>query len=185
VRTHYQGTILWAFNFTENFKNAPPFLDAIDQVYLLWSPPLSSQTDALEPALHAEAARLLDERVLPFYLEFGKPIILAISYPSAEGSMTSCLSDPLTENGQGCLNPELLSRPFADIPSITIDLAEQADIYNALLVAINERSFISGFVSRGYYLPAVLLDKSNSVHGKPAGNVIWYWFPRLLGAQTP
>jgi len=185
IRTHFQGTILWAFNFSDDFKNVPPFLDAIDQIYLLWSPPLSNRSDALESALHAEASRLLDERVLPFYLEYGNPIILAISYPSADGSMTSCLSDPLTENGVGCLNPDLLSRPYPDLPSITVDLAEQAGIYNAILLAVNERPFISGVVSRGYYLPALLIDKSSSVHGKPAGNVLWYWFPRLLGIPTP
>jgi hypothetical protein len=36
-------------------------------------------------------------------------------------------------------------------------------------------------VSRGYYPPAALRDKSASVHGKPAADILWYWFPRMLG----
>jgi hypothetical protein len=47
--------------------------------------------------------------------------------------------------------------------------------------AINARSWVSGFVSRGYYVPAALQDKSASIHGKPASDLLWYWFPRLLG----
>jgi hypothetical protein len=34
------------------------------------------------------------------------------------------------------------------------------------------------FARRGYY---ALQDKSASVHGKPAADILWYWFPRLLG----
>ena len=185
IRTHYAGTVLWAFPFTEDFLFAPSFLDAVDGIYLLWSEPLASYPNALESTLHAEAARLLDERLEPFQQKLGKPIILAVSYPSADGGTTGCLPDPLAEADTDCLNVDLLARPNADIPTITLDLTEQAEVYDALLVAINERDFISGFVSRGFYPPAILHDKSPSVHGKPAGNVLWYWFPRMLAATEP
>jgi hypothetical protein len=48
-------------------------------------------------------------------------------------------------------------------------------------LAINDRSWISGFVSQGFYPPLPLQDKSSSLHGKPASGVIWFWFPKLLG----
>jgi hypothetical protein len=47
--------------------------------------------------------------------------------------------------------------------------------------AVNARSWVSGFVSRGFFSPVVLLDKSASIYGKPAADLLWYWFPRLLG----
>ncbi len=50
-----------------------------------------------------------------------------------------------------------------------------------MLLAVNDRDWIGGVVSRGYYPPAILEDKSLSIHGKPARGVLWYWFPRLLG----
>ena len=49
------------------------------------------------------------------------------------------------------------------------------------LSAINARTWIIGVVSRGFYPPAALQDKSTSVHGKPAADILWYWYPRLLG----
>ncbi|MFM8368960.1 MAG: hypothetical protein ACKOBD_09415, partial [Chloroflexota bacterium] len=64
---------------------------------------------------------------------------------------------------------------------VSLNLQTQADIYEAMLSAVNARPWISGFVSRGYYMPVTLQDKSTSIHGKPAADVLWYWYPRLLG----
>jgi hypothetical protein len=61
-----------------------------------------------------------------------------------------------------------------------LDLKAQADIYNAVLVAINQRNWVNGIVSRGYYPPTSLQDKSSSIHGKPAADVLWSWFPKFL-----
>ena len=57
----------------------------------------------------------------------------------------------------------------------------QADVYQAMLNAVNSRTWIGGFVSRGYYPPVALQDASASIHGKPASDELWYWYPRLLG----
>jgi len=62
-----------------------------------------------------------------------------------------------------------------------VNLQAQADVYQALLMAVNERAWLGGFVSRGYYPPAALQDASSSVHDKPAGDELWYWFGRFLG----
>ena len=60
-------------------------------------------------------------------------------------------------------------------------MQEQANAYNAIFAAINANDWISGFVSMGYYPPAILQDKSTSVNGKPASGVIWYWSQKFLG----
>jgi hypothetical protein len=54
-------------------------------------------------------------------------------------------------------------------------------VYQAMLTAVNGRAWVGGFISRGYYPPAILLDASASIHGKPASDELWYWFPRFLG----
>jgi hypothetical protein len=54
-----------------------------------------------------------------------------------------------------------------------------------MLVATGQRDWVSGIISTGYYPPAALTDKSASVHGKPAEEVLAYWFPRLLGLVVP
>ena len=181
IRSRYRGTLAWAFSSSQALENPPSFLEGVDLIYLQFSPPLSNQLEPTQSDLEAEAARVLDNDILPLQAELGKPLVLSVAYPSADGGNTACLDDP---NGEACLEFSALSRPNEDIPSIAVDLEEQADIYKALLNVANNRDWISGFVSRGYYPPAALQDKSISIHGKPAEEVIKYWFPTLIAETT-
>jgi hypothetical protein len=110
-------------------------------------------------------------------VQVNKPFIIALSYPSSTYSATGCLPNG---NG-GCLDWKALNRPNPDINGVSLDMQQQVDIYDAMFNAVNTRSWVSGFVSRGYFSPVVLLDKSASIYGKPAADLLWYWFPRLLG----
>ena len=177
VRTHFSGVIIWAIPYSQATNNPPVFLDSVDRIYVHFNPQLSTVTNSGRPDLQAEAAKLLDTAVLPLQARFGKAIMIGVEYPSVDGAALGCL------NGlpDGCLNASALARPNPDVSGFPIDLGEQADIYSGLLSAINGRSWITGFISRGYYLPVMLQDKSASVRGKPAQEVLKYWFPRLLG----
>ncbi|HRQ24544.1 MAG TPA: hypothetical protein PLF42_14050, partial [Anaerolineales bacterium] len=106
-----------------------------------------------------------------------KPVVLAVAYPSASGAAGGCVPD----GAGGCFDVSALSRPNPDRAAASLSLQTQADLYEAMLTAVNARSWISGFVSRGYYMPAALQDKSASIHSKPAADILWYWYPRLLG----
>jgi hypothetical protein len=185
VRLLFSGKIIWSLSLDRGISSPPEFLDEMDKIYLLWAVPLAEEPGSSESDLHMRAANILDGVIKGFQSEVGKPVIIGVSYPSAESSSTGCLPDPLSNTRITCLDIDLLAAPNPDIPGINLDLEEQTLIYNSLLVAINERDFISGFVSRGYYLPAVLKDKSASVHGKPAEAVLEYWFPRMLGLLSP
>ncbi len=178
VRTHFSGKIYWALPYTKATIEAPlEFLKDTDGIYLLWSASLSTNPSSTKTDYANEAGRLLDNEVAPLVMLLNKPLILAVAYPSAAGAETGCLAD----GKGGCLDLSLLSRPNADITSVSLSLQTQADIYEAMLTAVNARSWITGFVSRGYYLPAALQDKSTSIHSKPAADILWYWFPRMLG----
>ena len=180
VRQHYKGQVLWALPYDQGVDAAPPFLDAVDQVYIQWSAPLESQANATAEEMAVTAGKLLDDNVQPFQTKLRKPVILSVAYPSALGWLQGCLSD----GNSGCLPMEALDRPQPDIDSVTLDLKGQEDAYNAVLLAVNSRPWIKGLVSAGYYPPAELSDKSSSVHGKPAAGVLWYWFPRFLGTVS-
>jgi hypothetical protein len=180
VRARYDGQIWWAMPFSQAVLGAPSFLDSVDGIYLLFSEPLTSRPDATQEEMEAEAARLADAALLPLRLRFDKPLILAPAYASADGAGTACLPDP----AGGCLPLSALEQPASDLPGIPLDLQEQADIYRALLSVANSRTWIDGFISRGYYPPAALQDKSASVNGKPARDILAYYYPRLTGA-TP
>jgi hypothetical protein len=178
VRTHFNGKIFWAMPYTKaNLETPLNFLKEMDGIYLLWSASLSNNPSATKTDYANEAGRILDNEVSPLVSLIDKPLILAIAYPSADGAASGCLS-----NGSGgCLEWMALSRPNGDISSINLNLQIQADIYESILTAVNARPWISGFVSRGYYPPVALQDKSASVHSKPAADILWYWYPRMLG----
>ena len=177
VRQKYSGKIAWALSYPEGLKNPPPFLDMVDEIYLLWSAPLASHSGASLDSMQDQAGITLDQEVLPFQQQLGKPLILAISYPSINLAYTGCIAIL----GGGCLSYDLLDPMNTDISDLQLDLQAQANAYQAVLSAINQRDWIAGFISMGYYPPAALRDKSISVHGKPAGGVIWYWSSQFLG----
>ncbi|PWB53017.1 MAG: hypothetical protein C3F13_10375 [Anaerolineales bacterium] len=177
VRATFTGKLAWVVSYPDGVINPPPFLDAFDQVYILWSAPLATQPGTPIEQMQAQAGTLLDEQILPFQQIIGKPVILAISYPSIDQAATGCIA--LSDGG--CLSYELLAQPNPDISAVGLNLQEQARVYNAMLGAINERSWIAGFVAMGYYPPALLQDKSTSIHGKPASGVLLYWSQGFLG----
>jgi hypothetical protein len=177
VRQTYHGKIAWALPYTDGLKNLPPFLDMVDEIYLLWSAQLASQPGASMEELQSQAAATLDQEVLPFQQLMGKPIVMAIAYPSIDQAVTGCIAIL----GGGCLDYHLLDPLNQGIAELNLNLQEQARAYNAILAAINERSWIAGFISMGYYPPAILRDKTVSIHGKPASGVLWYWSSQFLG----
>jgi hypothetical protein len=177
VRSRYSGKLLWALAYDQARISPPAFLDTVDGLYVQFSPPLSSTSEPTIDEMYFEATRLLDEGLLPLQTQTTLPLILVVAYPSADGAGTACLK---LSGQESCIDPQSLSRPNPDIGEIAIDLQEQADIYASLLRAVNERPWITGFVSSGYYPPAVLKDKSLSVHGKPAENILSYWYPQIL-----
>lgn len=178
VRSHFRGTIMWALPYDQEYVDTPlGFLNDIDGIYLLWSLKLSGASNPSKSELTDEAGRVLDTNVSPLASLIGKPIIIAVAYPSVEGAASGCIS-----NGEGgCLHWTQLSRPNPDLTSAGVNLQLQADLYEAMLTAVNARQWVGGIVSRGYYPPTILQDKSASIHGKPAADVLWYWYPRLRG----
>jgi hypothetical protein len=68
-----------------------------------------------------------------------------------------------------------------DIPTVSLDLQGQTNAYQAVLTAVNDRPWLSGIVSRGYYPPVSLADKSASINGKSTADLLAYWYAQMLG----
>ena len=184
IRERFNGTIAWALPYSEEITYPPNFLEEVDQIIVLWSAPLNDDPGTDPQTLQAEAERILNEEIYAMRLIWNpisdeKPVIISIAYPSVEGTFTGCLPDPFVD----CLSPEALNYPAPDLPLLGLDFVEQAKAYDAVLAAINEFDWISGAVSRGYYAPAILHDKSTSVHGKPAADVLRYWYGQFLRSE--
>jgi hypothetical protein len=177
VREHYPGALYWALPYPGGQQNPPAFIAETDGIYLLWNASLSNSATPTVEEMQAQAGSLLDKDIQPLQASLKKPLVLAVAYPSINGAASACPPD----GAGGCLPWMAFDQPYADNPSFSVDLKAQVEIYQALLGALNSRPWITGFVSRGYYPPAILKDKSASIHGKPAADVLWYWYPRLLG----
>jgi hypothetical protein len=178
VRQHFRGTVIFALPYDSGVTSTPVnILTDADIVYLLWFPKLTDQMRPNKADLLNEIGLLLDNNIAPIQAQLNKPIILGLSYPSSTYSATGCIPD----GSGGCGYWTALNRPSPDLNTVDLDLQQQVDIYDAVFNAINGRTWVTGLVSRGYFVPVALQDKSASVHGKPAADVLWYWFPRLLG----
>jgi len=175
IRQRYAGKILWAVPFPASDNLPDGWINLFDGVYLQWSAPLSNQSDPSIQELQDEFTRLLLMEVQPFYEKHQKPIYLSMDYESIDGAASNCI-----EWNNSCLELNQAILPSFDYPNVSLDLQEQADIYNAALLAINNIPWINGFISSGFFPPVILQDKSSSIYGKPAGDVLWYWFPKMV-----
>jgi hypothetical protein len=175
VRQRYKGTIIWVMPYPNGFTNPPSFLDLVDQLYVTFSSPIAARSQESIVELEIDFKLALQKKVQPLYNALNKPIMIGIGYPSVKDAIFSCIS--LVE--QECLSTEQLDQPLPDAASIKIDLEEQVNIYNAILRVIDQEDWIVGVTTRGYYPPVSLQDGSRSINGKPAYDVLWYWYSKI------
>jgi hypothetical protein len=180
IRGHYKGQLIWALSYPDGINDPPAFLAAVDQIYLLWSSRLATRDNPTQLDMEKQIGQELDSSVKPFINAINKPVILAVKYPSVKATATGCLSID-----QNCGWFDGLDQPNPDNPSLQVNLQAQVDIYSAFLQAVNQRNWIGGIVSRGYYPPVALQDKSSSIHGKPAADLLKAWFDLLLAQPNP
>ena len=60
------------------------------------------------------------------------------------------------------------------------DLIEQAETYNSALSAVSERAWINGVISQGYKPSVIVKNASSSIFGKPAMDVLSYYFNQVI-----
>jgi len=177
VRAVFPGRIGFELDFGDALQTPPPFLDAVDEVHLRWHAPLTPGGLADVQSMQATAAGLLDDAVLSQPSIVGKPIVLHIEYASVEGGVSNC---PAAPDGS-CRAASAFDRGTVVDPDLAVDLTAQAQAYNALLLDANGRAAISGFYASADYPIVSLLDKSASSYGKPAQDVLTFWYQKLTG----
>ena len=167
VRAHYTGPIIGVVSFPELQANAiPSWIKEVDAIYILFSPPLVSSDDNSVISLVTTFDQVLDAEIYPILGELGKPVLFGLDYPSNSQAINGCVST----NGS-CLHYG--SGNFSDQ---TVDLDLQTKIYNAAILSCARHTWINGFIARGYNPTVVLRDQSSSLYGKPASDVLWFWF---------
>lgn len=177
VREIYHGKIAWeiALEDDEIIKKSPAV--DVDMILVKWELPLANEPDTPAQTMSIHAGDILDIDLYPMYVTNpGIPLVVTFSFPSVRGGSGDCIS-----LHNLCIEKELLAPPAPDFPDIALDLAEQSEAYNAMLSAVNQRTWISGVIVNGSYPIVILEDKSTSFNGKPAEKVLWYWFNGFAG----
>jgi hypothetical protein len=175
VKAQFSGTIAWAIPLPSQ-DNKPSYLDLVDLIFLNWTPDLQVDLSTNQEELLNQVNQSLDGDVRIFWRDWLKPadqlLILRIAYPSVSGWDSNCSMD----TADSCYLLEDFTIPGQDFPGLSLGISEQEFAYSALLSAISDKNWVSGVISWGYYAPAVLHDKSISIHGKTAERLLESWF---------
>lgn len=177
TREVFPGEIAIELEFYEELQEPPSFIDAVDEVYVYWHAPLASTKDSTLEAMQSTAGELLDQIALYSQAYSDIPFVLSVEYLSIDGGATACAQ---VSNGL-CIPASAFDQGAEVDPAFEVDLEEQARAYNALLLAAYNRPEITGLFTRRFNPTVVLQDQSASVYGKPAADVLWYWFSGLTG----
>jgi hypothetical protein len=178
IRARYSGKLIWAMSYNQAINNPPSFLGEVDLLSIEISSPLIQDTElTTDEELYKSVTNLLDVNIKSLQETYHIPLIISLSYPSAKGAISGCYVQMDLE----CIPVEDLWFPKIEFKSILADLDEQVAAYNTFLRVIQERSWITGVISKGYNPSSALQDSGFSINGKPASGVLWYWYPRLLG----
>lgn len=84
VRSHYGGQLIWSISNT-GIENPPPFLDAVDQMYLTLT---LSPGESFSSILGMELSGWLDGVAWPAQLLVAKPLTLAVELPASPDLQT-------------------------------------------------------------------------------------------------
>lgn len=174
VRSAYAGKLAFEIELGQSLQPPPSFLDAVDEVSVYWHAPLATEANPGIDAMQSAAAALLDKTILP--AANGKPVVLSVEYLSVSGGGSAC-----AKVADSTCRPDAEFDGGAVVdPELPVDLNIQAQAINALLLEAYGRTGVSGFFVRRYDPTVALRDKSASVNGKPARDVLWYWYQRIL-----
>lgn len=177
VRPLFSGTLVFEVEYGAETAPVPAFADLVDEVRVIWRLPLGTTEDQSFALLEASAESGLDQILLGTPVLAGKPVILVVEIASAEAGSLGCV--PLSD---GSCQPASAFDLGAEVDSeVAVDMVEQAEAINALLLQSSYRDGVHGFIVARYNPAVWLRDKSASVGGKPARDVLWYWYPRLTG----
>lgn len=177
-RDHYNAPMLFGLDLygqAPALATTPPFLDAVDVIDVRFSAALAGSPTASLDELKTGAANLIDSQLQPLYSRFNKSIVITALYVSTDGGAAQCVGLAVG----GCQPLVKVAPDQPDTSVYALDLGEQQLAYEALLYAINDRAWISGFCAYGYNPVVALRDKYYSPRGKPVETLLAAWYARI------
>lgn len=171
IRIAYQQKVIIAVNYADLSEYSEDLVSQFDGIYLLLECPLFDGITLDVNSASEKVSQILDQDIYPIAAKNNKQLIIGVNFPSIDSSGSVCYKTSKEVSEAQTENPFL-----SDAPA---NLQSQTDIYNAIFSSIVTRDWISGVISRGYSLASARTDNSSSVHGKPASDILWYWYTKL------
>jgi len=174
IRQVYSQSITCEFDSNDIQSISSTILDSCDALLINLNIPLDDQElEYNYPSLLQTITTYLDEVMLPLSNGHETPIYVEFGQPSMSFAAQKLMEDEMLH--ENSLNSMLLS-PRDTYHISDIDLERQTLFYNILLNSVISRSWISGVIARSFYPQLSLTDASYSINGKPAMDVLWYWY---------
>lgn len=172
IRTRFKGQIGFALpSSIMAEEKIGKIISQCDFVFLELNQSISNQDDPSVESLENDFDVLLDGDIYNLYAVSQKPLIINIDYYAIDGSASNC-----QQLGNDC---RLIYQNSLSNGDISTNVVEQADIYQAALRSMIKKDWITGIISNGFNPVVSSQDASNSVRGKPAYQVIAYFFNNL------
>ncbi len=178
IRERFSGRLSVEVELQVDTLDLPPFVEHVDEISIYWRIPLSRGGSTEFNVLKTTVDQTFDWLLVQPDLR-GKPVTLSVEYLSLDGSANSC---PPAPDGS-CRDPGIFASGREVDPDLGVDLIAQVEAINAVLLGAYTRAEINGFYVRGFNPTARLLDKSASIYGKPAQNLLQYFSPRITGNE--
>lgn len=173
TREIFQGELIWATNANRNMDPLPSFIDQFDRIYISIDSPLALEEQPSFEGIQAGFINLIDSEIYEVYRSTGKPITLAFGYPALSSSASGCALF-----GDRCFNDGLFR--LEQIDTLPVDFEQQSLVYNAIFPILASRDWVSGASIRGYEPIVDIHSGSSAIGGRPASDVIKYWFTNLI-----
>ena len=164
LRAHFSGKIIGVVTLPL-LSDYSDWLSDVDVIYVLYSPIVNEPENIIE-----EINSQIDMMVYPVFEKFQKPILIGLAVSSIDSAYKGC-----GENIESCA--------FRMHSPDNINLSTQSKIYNAAAVASFSKVWVNGLISRGYDPYLRSQDSSDSIYGKPAYDVLWFWFHFALNLR--
>jgi sugar phosphate isomerase/epimerase len=131
-------------------------------------------TDKNEPTveeMRSNFKKIFDTSLKPLYDKYQKPLIfISAAYASIDGGM---------KGNTDVFDPDIqVYYPYSD--KYELDLAEQAEGFEALMQAVAETPYIIGVYPFSYWYTPLPLTKEFNIRGKPSEQIVASWYKRFL-----
>ena len=173
IRSIYSGNLVWATNAQVSLDPLPNFLSSVDAVYITIDGPIGFSENPTLDELSYNFQVIVNSQVYDVYESTQKPIIIGLAYPSVTGAFSGCSLLDYDCSNDGIFITE-------EIAEFSLNLDEQVSIYNVTLPILANQEWINGIAIRGYDPTIIKLDGTSSITGKPAFDLVWYWFSGLM-----